>query len=134
MRSVRLIWVILFGGAVFLLSAGIGVGFLLLETGGYPSSHGFRLDGRAYRALQAAQTTKPGMHLVIKTQRALAGPNMYLETYLSKDFDPRDCVVITTRGQTIEVERYLYDQRILRPVISHRGDDPTTGYTLSTFR
>lgn len=134
MKRIRGLKAILFCGVTLIvLAATFGAWLLVLETGGYRSSHGFRLDGKAYRALQAAQAKKPGTHLVIKTRGALVGPDMYLESYLSEEFDPRDCEALTTRGQTIEIERYLYEQRVLRPVISHQGNDCTTGYTLSSF-
>jgi hypothetical protein len=122
---------ILSAAAILLLCGAFGLWQLMLETGQYPSSHGFRIDGAAYRAIQAAQKTHPGTHLVVETQGALVGPEMYMNIHLAREFDPRDCVQLTTRGLTIEVEHYLYEQRILRPVISHDGDDPADGYTLT---
>jgi hypothetical protein len=124
-------------GMLVLAGTLAGVGYYawqsMLETGSYPSTHGFRIDGKAYRALQEAQKVKPGTHLVIQTQRSLVGPALYAETHLASTFDASKFVTLQTRGIPFEVERYLFEQRVLQPVISHRGDKPTTGYTV-TFR
>ena len=129
------VWIFLATGLLLIgcvLGGGIyGLWQLMLETGAYPSSHGFHIDGKAYRALQEAQKTKPGTHLVVQTQGAMVGPEMYTELHLAETFDDKDFVRVSTRGMTLEVERYLYDHRVLQPVISHKGDKPTTGYTLT---
>ncbi len=120
---------------LILLGAGLGIRHLVLETGNYESGHGFRIDGKAYRAIQEAQKLKPGTHLVVQTQRSFVGPELYTEIHFAKEFRADDdFVTITTRGVNIEVEQYLYERRVLWPIISHTGNEPTTGYTLTYTR
>lgn len=107
----------------------------LLEHGSYPTRHGFRIDGKAFRALQAAQQARPGTHLVLRLTRAPVGPEYHVQTYLANTFNPAKFVTLETRGVVFEADRYLVQQySVSQPVISHRGNNPTEGYTFAYWR
>jgi hypothetical protein len=109
---------------------GTGLWLLLLETGEYPTSHGLRIDGKAYRALQEAGQLQPGTHLVVGTKRAFVGPDTYWQLRLSKTFDTNDRATLHTRCITFEVEKGLLHESVLRPIITHRGNKPTEGFAV----
>lgn len=116
--------------AGIVIALGSGLWLLLLETGKYPVSHGFRIDGKAWRALQEAGESHPNVHLVMVTGGYFPG-EVTFESKFASEFDDRDRVTLQTRGVTFEVEKHIYEKyRILRPVVSHRGDKPLTDYKL----
>ncbi len=124
-------WMLGLGLMLVILGICSGGWALLLETGAYPSSHGFRVDGKAYRAYFAAQKIRPGTELVVETRASFVGPDWYMDIHLGNDFDPQDHVRHTTRGIPLVVEKYLDERRSLGPVITHDGRaDKTTGYSL----
>ena len=116
--------------AGLVVGAGSGVWLLMLETGEYPVSHGFRIDGKARRGLEEARQSHPERHLVMVTGGFFPGEVTFVSKFAS-EFDSRDCVTLQTRGVTFEVEKHIYAKyRILRPIITHRGDKPTADYKL----
>ncbi len=132
-RGFRCLIVLAFTAVVFVVTAVVavcgGLWYLTLETGYYGESHGFRVDGSAIRAYQEAQETRPDTHLVVETHGAFVGPGHTLRVDLSKRFDPADHVQLETRGVPLVVEKHVYEKyQILKPIITHEGDDPTKGY------